>query len=114
MAKKEIEYFFNPEGELMSYVGYRGILGPPLTAKEAAFTGELAYLTYERGRSSALLIFRDNVFIGVAGASPRPRRFPFFMSDADKIIPRLVQGKITGTFVPHKRGTNYGWTLEDE
>lgn len=72
------------------------------TLEEARFRGTLTYKTYERGRSSALLVF----------TCPKGRRHAFFMTDADDIIPHLVNGKIKGTFVPTKRGANYGWKLE--
>ncbi len=92
---------FTPDGSLLGYEGYGSPDVVRRTLEEARFTGTLSYLTYSRGRSSALLEFTDGT-----------RSFSFFMTDADELIPLLVHGKITGTFIPSKRGQNYAWKLE--
>ena len=107
--------FNDDTGELLSYDGDYRARGNVTrkTKDEARFTGELTYLKYSRGRSSALLVFTDGTQVKWVEHLPaEPRQFPFFMTHADEIIPLLVKGKIKGTFVPTKMGTNYGWMLE--
>ena len=69
------------------------------------FADTLEYVTYHRGRSSALFEFkrlstRTNVFM--------------FMTDIDDIIPLMVGGKLGGTFTFCKRGKNYGVKMLSE
>jgi hypothetical protein len=79
-------------GSMLSYEGSGFHTTQRKTLDEARFTGTLTYETYSRGRSSAMLWFTDT----------KGHRYGFFMSDADTILPLLVKGKLTATFIPTK------------
>lgn len=108
--------FDTTTGELVSYAGYHHNPMIYKTRDEARFTGELTYHGFARGRSSALLVFTDGTLVPNGHPDnklpPKPKEFPFFMKTADEIVPLLVKGKLMGTFVPMKFGTNYAWRLE--
>lgn len=63
----------------------------------------LTYDGYYRGRSAAGATFRNDL----------GQRFTVFMTDFDKFIPLMVNGKIEGKFIYCKRGSNYGVTFYD-
>lgn len=112
--------FSSKRGELIGYDGDVGASWSPnyaapvfKTLDEARFTGTLRYVGYSRGRSSALIIFTDGVVLGETyRGDPDLRRYQIFMSDADDVIPLLVKGEITGSFVPRKSGKNMAWKME--
>lgn len=111
--------FRDRDNVLLSYISrpLTALEGTMKTLDEARFTGTLRFLTYTRGRSSAILVFTDDVETesGYPGSTWRDlRHYNFFMSEGTPMIPLLTAGKITGTFVPVKRGTNYGWSLEKQ
>ena len=119
MTKKWDRLFpFDRDGVLLSYAG-SSEPADRITLDAARFTGVLTYAGYSRGRSSALLRFTDGVPVAFLPDSPDPKQhwrsrpFYFFMSDADTILPRLERGRIRGTFVPTKRGQNFGWKIEE-
>ena len=65
------------------------------------FNASLCYDGYGRGRSSAVIYFKDM----------KGTRYSVFMSDFDKIAPLMVGGVIEGTFEFVKKGSNYGLQL---
>lgn len=73
----------------------------PVMVPNIPFEDTLTYVDYYRGRSAAGSVFRND-----AG-----QRFIVFMTDMDKFIPLMVNGKITSKFIYCKRGRNYGITL---
>lgn len=60
----------------------------------------MTYDGFGRGRSSALLYFKDDAGI----------RYPMFMKDFDECAKHLVEGKVAGLWRFVKRGQNYGLT----
>ena len=67
------------------------------------FMDTLTFLDYERGRSAAYFKFKreDGKTVCV------------FLKEMTEMIPRMIEGKITGTFAFVKRGKNYGCTVQD-
>ena len=63
------------------------------------FADTLQYVTYHRGRSSAMFEFKR--------ASNRKSVY-MFMTDIDDIVPKMVSGTLSGVFTFSKRGANYG------
>lgn len=110
--------FSKHTGELVNYDPSGSSPGYDYKSKEQArFVGELTYLSYSRGRSSALLEFTDGVDVTDVRSDgtvwqTRKRQFSFFMSKADEVIPLLVHGKLKGVFVPTKQGSNCAWMLD--
>jgi hypothetical protein len=81
------------------------------TLEEARFTGTLSYLTYLTG--SKIYLFTDGVEIYRLPGHPwRSRLYRFTQGNFLKLLPRLNDGQITGTFIPCQRGTKYTWKLE--
>ncbi len=96
--KKEILYPFKGDEMLGWYEPwYEKQEGFQWRSNEV-FEDTITYQTYSRGRSSALLVFRRE---------SNGQRLEFFMTDANDLIPLLVNGKYTGKFTYTKRGTNY-------
>ena len=91
---------FDTKGNMLSYSG-PGALPIHEWRPAEPFETTLTYYKYSRGRSSALLWFKD----------PEGRLYPFFMADADEVIPLLQGGVIRGRFEGRKLGTNFGLTL---
>lgn len=65
------------------------------------FQAKLTYAGFSRGRSAAYLDFTDQ----------NGKAITFFLKDFEKVIPHLIGGAVTGTFIFTKRGTNYGCQL---
>jgi hypothetical protein len=65
------------------------------------FEAKLTYAGFSRGRSAAYLDFTDQ----------NGKAITFFLKDFEKVIPHLIGGAVTGTFIFTKRGTNYGCQL---
>lgn len=108
---------FTDAGELLAYetawTGERGATRK--TADEARFTGTLRYAGFQRGRSAAHLLFTDGSKVNRYQHQPEvedDRDFVVFLTDAEPIIRAMVKGEIEGSFVPVKRGCNYGWKME--
>lgn len=73
----------------------------PVMIDNVPWEDQLIYDSFYRGRSAAGGIFKNSI----------GQRFTVFMTDLDKFIPLMVNGKIKGTFIYCKRGMNYGVTL---
>lgn len=73
----------------------------PIMIDNVSWDDELVYDSFYRGRSAAGTLFTNS----------KGQRFTVFMTDLDKFIPLMVQGKIKGKFIYCKRGKNYGVTL---
>lgn len=79
----------------------RWIQEHPVMVDNVPWEDELSYVDFYRGRSAAGAIFRND----------KGQRFTVFMTDLDRFIPLMVNGKIMGKFIYCKRGMNYGVTL---
>ena len=66
------------------------------------FTDTLQYVSYSRGRSSAMFVFKR--------LSTRTE-VSMFMTDIDEIVPLMSGGMLGGVFTFCKRGANYGVKL---
>ena len=84
------------EGNVHSYPGWRTTMTPV-----EPFEDTLTFDHFERGRSSALAIFRRS-----SGAT-----VPVFLTDLDEMIPMMAGGCATELFGYAKRGQNYGVKL---
>jgi len=76
----------------------------PTMIENIPFEDELTYKTYYRGRSAAGAEFTNSL----------GQIFIVFMTDLDKWIPIMTEGKIKGKFIYCKRGMNYGIKLFDQ
>jgi len=109
-------------GQMLTFEGgenwYPDVVVEHRTLDQARYVGKLRYLQYSRGRSSAMLVFTDGTMQPKAYEAwreeDRLRRFYFFMTDAHDLIPLLVKGEMEGSFIPSKRGQNFGWLLEKQ
>ena len=63
------------------------------------FADTLQYVTYHRGRSSAMFEFKR---------ASNGQHVYMFMTDIDNIVPKMDKGTLVGTFTFSKRGANYG------
>jgi hypothetical protein len=79
----------------------RGIAIEPTMVDNVPWEDELVYMSYYRGRSAA----------GGTFTNTKGQIFTVFMTDMDKFIPLMINGKIKGKFIYCKRGQNYGVTL---
>lgn len=68
------------------------------------FEDKLTYKSYYRGRSAAGMVF----------ANDRNQNFTVFLTDFEKMIPKLEKGVIEGKFIYCKRGRSYGLKLYEE
>lgn len=75
------------------------------TADEARFEGKLKFSKLHRGAHSVQMILKE---VGGKG-----RTFNFFLSDANKVVPHMDRGYVSGTFIPVKRGMRYAWRMEN-
>ena len=73
----------------------------PTPVDNIPFTDTLTYVNYYRGRSAA----------GIMLENKEGRIFHVFMSDFHEMMPFIVHGKITDTFIYCKKGKNYGLQL---
>jgi hypothetical protein len=73
----------------------------PTMVDNIPFTDTLKYSTYYKGRSAAGIVFENK----------DGRVFNVFMSDFDDMMPFIVRGEITDTFIYCKKGMNYGLQL---
>lgn len=62
------------------------------------FEDTISFDTYLRGRSAAYFIFKRST----------GEKLVVFLTDMCDMIPRMVEGKVTGTFTFTKRGANFG------
>lgn len=92
-------------GDLLSYAwGNPGDDGASLSPTEwrqnEEFTATLRFDCFERGRSAAHAIFRDD----------DGHRFPMFLRELAELMTKeeFRAGKIHGRFIVVKRGANYG------
>lgn len=92
---------FDAEGNMLSYAPWGG---DPEWRDNKPFEATMEFLGYSRGRSSALMWFRDASNF----------KYPVFLSDFDKVARLMVHGTITARWVGTKRGTNYGLQLAEE
>jgi hypothetical protein len=67
------------------------------------FWATLTYTGWSRGRSSAVLCFKDAIDI----------EYTMFLSSFDKVAKLMQGGKITGRWAFVKKGMNYGVELLD-
>lgn len=65
------------------------------------FKATLTYKDFTRGRSAAYFLFTDK----------KGREYPMFLKEFDEVVHHLVKGVISGTWIPTKRGTNFGIKL---
>jgi len=65
------------------------------------FKATLTYKTYRRGRSAAYFEFEDE----------KGREYPMFLKEFDEVVHHLVKGSVSGTWIPTKRGQNFGIKL---
>jgi hypothetical protein len=81
------------------------------------FKATLSFIRFERGRSAAYSIWRDNdagnLGVAVAGKGYghlQGRTYVIFLKDLGDIVVNhdIDSGTITGEFMPVKRGMNYG------
>lgn len=99
---------FDGKGNQMHYPEWTWVDGKPTDPAmrpNEPFFDTLEYQSYSRGRSAAYFVFRRQV----AGVN-----VVVFMSDMDDLIPRMTNGRITGTFRHLKRGQNFGTTLLEQ
>lgn len=90
---------FDKDGNLMHFAGREGSYNGAAEWRDAEeFFSVLYYHGYSRGRSAANMQFKDQ-----AG-----HEYTMFFSDFDKVVKFLDTGALVGTFVPVKRGMNYG------
>jgi len=93
---------FTREGRLMNYVHeYSSMHKPHEWRDNHEFQATLTFQGFERGRSAAHGIFRDE----------EGQRFVIFLKDVDKLITSgalRTGGIASGTWCYCKRGTNYG------
>lgn len=97
MAKAEYKIPFDDNGNMLTYdrryqIEWRD---------NCQFEDTLTYKCYGRGRSSAVFVFTKS----------DGKTVSMFMTDIDDIIPKMVNGVLSGTFTYTKRGTNYGIKL---
>ncbi|MFK3741050.1 hypothetical protein [Massilia sp. TN1-12] len=100
MAKKVGDYKipFDKAGNQLHYEGY----GNTDWRDNAPFEDTLTYEGFSHGRSAAYFHFKRKDGAGVT----------VFMKEMSEMIPRLVNGQISGTFAFVKRGKNYGCTMQ--
>jgi hypothetical protein len=98
MAKEILFPFL--DGKLLSFADkyYHGRLPNFEWRQNEIFEDTITYVTYSRGRSSALLIFKRQ---------SNGEQVEFFMTDGNDLIPLLVNGSYTGKFTYTKRGRNH-------
>lgn len=102
MSNTMIECPLDDKGQLCSYQGDYNIKTWQ-SALSLMFIGELEYSYYTRGRSSALLVFKD----------AKGLEYQFFLSEVDTFIKKMKNGKIAGCFMPVKRGANFSWSMPE-
>jgi hypothetical protein len=99
MAKKVGDYQipFDKDGNQMHYPeSWR----QPEWRDNTPFQDTLEYQSFNRGRSAAYFLFKR----------ANGTQVTVFLKEMSEMIPRMVNGKITGTFAFVKRGENYGCT----
>lgn len=99
MAKGEYEIPFDKNGNQMDYEGWNVATMVP----NHEFEDTLTYLHAGRGRSA----------VGFTFARSDGKTVNVFLTDMDKWIPKMADGKISGKFTFVKRGQNYGCTKKD-
>jgi len=96
--KKTYQIPFDKDGNQLSYEGY----GAMQYLDNFEFVDTLEYVSYRTGRSAIGFTFRrasSGTLVNI------------FITDMDKMLLKMVEGKITGKFTFCKRGANYGCKL---
>jgi hypothetical protein len=113
MAKKVGNYQipFDEKGNQLHYpvLGYRIVTGAQKYVDvsdyrdNTPFMDTLTFVDFNRGRSAAYSTFKRENGMTVC----------VFLKEMSEMLPRMIEGKITGKFAFVKRGKNYGCTLQD-
>lgn len=98
MAVKSYQIPFDRDGNMLSYPEAGSIM-----KDNYEFVETLTYRTYERGRSSATIVWEDS----------KGKRYSMFLSDLDDLIRTvgLDKNKIKAKWTFGKKGQNYGIKL---
>jgi hypothetical protein len=89
---------FDKNGNMLSYAESSGYFSAAEWRDATPFKTHLVFSGYSRGRSSALMHFKD----------PQGKDYPMFMTDFSDVIKYMVQGHLEGYFEGVKRGANFG------
>lgn len=90
---------FDRDGNQQTYPGWGCEMRPV-----EPFEDTLEFIGFSRGRSAANMDFGRSDGTTVS----------MFLTDAERAVPQMIRGTVTGRFVYVKRGMNYGVALEDE
>jgi hypothetical protein len=102
-----VEMFpFDEHEELLEYSALRRYQYK--TLDEARFTGTLIFLECK----NTTFIFTNGIMVTVGTTPVRSRKYRFRLIDFIALIPYIVDGMITGTFIPVKQGNRWYWKLE--
>jgi hypothetical protein len=86
---------------------YQGSGKPSLPPVERpahfTFTADLTYVDYEKGRSAVGFLFKDK----------RGVKYRMFLSEFHRLLPDMIQGRISGTWGFEKRGGDTGLVRVD-
>jgi hypothetical protein len=98
---KEYYIYFDIDGNQVSELCSYSNEGRYQVVKNHIINDTLTYKTYHKwGVSAGFIMERSD-----------GRTVHVFISDFDKMIPKMVDGKITGLFTFTKKGTRYGCKL---
>lgn len=104
MAHHEIQVPYDDRGNLMHYANPHAQHGHPGAAERweapKSFRATLHLRESRRGRSAAYFLFYDQ----------HGHEFPMFISDFADMFQQTssAAGAVVGTFIPTKRGQNFG------
>ena len=95
-SRPDIKMPYDIHGNLKEYAGY----GDIVWRDNVPFEATMEVVGYERGRSAVRVILRDEGH----------RKFPVFISDLVDLImtSEVHDGKVSGTWMGTKKGSNYG------
>lgn len=101
MAKKPYQIPFDTAGNQQSYLSSGAIMKDNFVFEET-----MTYRGYDRGRSSATLLFMDS----------KGKHYSMFLSDFDALMRKkgLTGDTVKGRWTFVKKGMNYGLALEDK
>jgi len=110
MAKQPLEIPFDPvTGNMQTYPtdrhsweGTAHFVHGPIWTPNFTFNATLKFKEYTRGRSSVGFMFVDE---------STNHEYSMFVKEFTEIVPKLVNGTLTGTFTFVKRGANYGFKM---
>lgn len=99
MATKTYQIPFDTEGNQHSYPRSGSIMKDNFSFEET-----MTYRGYDRGRSSATILFKDST----------GKRYSMFLSDFDDLMEKkgLTGKSVHGIWTFCKKGSNYGLKLE--